>query len=40
MNSKIKLYFRILKSLFWKSRDTKWIILMASLVITMVSVIS
>lgn len=40
MNSNIKLYFRILKSLFWKSRDTKWIILMASLVITMVSVIS
>lgn len=40
MKSKIRLYMRIMKSIFWKSKDTKWIILMAAFVIAMVSIIA
>ena len=40
MKQRIVLYLRILKSIFWKSNDTKWIILMTAFVITVVSAIS
>ena len=40
MKSKVLLYNRILKDIFWKSRDTKWIIIMAAIIVAMISMIS
>jgi len=40
MKHKLKLYFCMLKSLFIKQKDTKWIVIVAALVITMVSMLS
>ena len=40
MKQKLKLYFCMLKSLFIKPKDTKWIVIVAALVITMVSMLS
>jgi ABC-type antimicrobial peptide transport system permease subunit len=34
------LYNRILKDIFWKSKDTKWIIVMAAIIVAMISMIS
>ena len=40
MKSKFLLYNRILKDIFWKSKDTKWIIIMAAIIVAMISMIS
>ncbi len=40
MKSKLLLYNRILKDIFWKSKDTKWIIIMAAIIVAMISMIS
>ena len=40
MKSKVLLYNRILKDIFWKSKDTKWIVIMAAIIVAMISMIS
>lgn len=40
MKSKFLLYNRILKDIFWKAKDTKWIVSMAAIIVAMISMIS
>ena len=40
MKLKFLLYNKILKDIFWKSKDTKWIIIMAAIIVAMISMIS